>query len=57
MYRLISAIKGNFKSGSAVKDLGCSIDFLKQYLEVKFYGKMSWDNYGIHWVIDHIIPL
>lgn len=22
-----------------------------------FDGNMSWDNYGIYWEIDHIIPL
>lgn len=60
--RLSNAIKNNQKSGSAVKDLGCSIEFLKQYFEQKFYsnpetGKiMTWENYG-EWHIDHIIPL
>ena len=58
--RLNRAIKGNYKVGSAVNDLGCSIDFLKQYLEVKFLPNMSWDNHGIgagKWHIDHIVPL
>jgi len=35
--RLHKAIKGNYKSGSAVHDLDCSVGFLKQYLENKFY--------------------
>jgi hypothetical protein len=25
-------------------------------LESKFDDKMSWDNYGSYWHIDHIIP-
>lgn len=38
--------------------VGCSPDFLKQYLESKFTEGMSWDNYGYYgWHIDHIIPL
>lgn len=42
--------------GSAVRDLGCSIEFLKSYLESKFTGNMSWENQG-EWYIDHIKPL
>jgi hypothetical protein len=54
--RLRDALRGNFKSGSAVGDLGCSIDFLKEYLADKFQEGMSWDNYG-EWHIDHKLPL
>lgn len=45
-----------FKSNSAVKDLGCSIDELRIHLESKFQPGMSWTNYG-EWHIDHIYPL
>lgn len=55
--RLFQAIKRNQKKGSAVKDLGCSIEFLKQYLEAKFYAGMTWNNWGKIWELDHIIPL
>lgn len=56
--RLGNVLKRKSKIGSAVKDLGCSIEFLKQYLESKFQPGMSWDNWGINgWHIDHIIPL
>ena len=56
--RLKSAIKGNFKIGSAVNDLGCSIEQLKQYLESKFLLGMTWDNWTTDgWHIDHIKPL
>lgn len=55
--RLKQAIKHNWKRGSAVKDLGCSISFFKQYIESKFINKMTWKNYGNYWEIDHIIPL
>ncbi len=56
--RVYCAIKGNFKSGSAVRDLGCSIEYLKAYLEGQFEPGMSWDNWGRHgWHIDHIHPL
>lgn len=54
--RLRNAVGKRFKTGSAVRDLGCSIDELKTYLESKFQPGMSWNNYG-EWHIDHIIPL
>jgi hypothetical protein len=55
--RLNRAIKINQKKGSAIKDLGCSIEFLKQYIESKFYGKMTWKNWGEVWELDHIKAL
>ena len=62
--RFSAAIKNNYKSGSAVKDLGCSIEELKLYLEKQFYSnpetgeEMTWENQGkLGWHIDHIIPL
>lgn len=56
--RLNIAIKGNYKFGSAVDDLGCSIPELKVYLESKFQPGMTWDNWSeVGWHIDHIKPL
>jgi len=54
--RLWLATKRNSKSGSAVRDLGCTITELKDYLEEQFQHGMNWDNYG-DWHIDHIRPL
>lgn len=56
--RLGVAIRDNAKAGSAVRDLGCTIAALKQYLEARFLPGMSWDNWGRKgWHIDHVIPL
>lgn len=56
--RLTQAIKKNFKTGSAVRDLGCSIEEFKAYFEGKFQTGMTWENWGKYgWHIDHIIPL
>lgn len=58
--RVNKAVKENSKKGSAVKDLGCSIAYFKEYLEAQFETGMSWDNYGKGdgtWSIDHIMPL
>lgn len=38
--------------------IGCSIEELKQNLELKFKNGMTWDNYGIRgWHVDHIYPV
>ncbi len=54
--RLYKAIKGNYKTGSAVKLLGCTVQELKNYLESKFSVGMNWNNHGL-WHIDHVKPL
>ena len=58
--RLNRALEIDQKSGSAIQDLGCSIEEFKVYLEGLFEEGMNWDNYGKGygtWQIDHIIPL
>ena len=61
--RLYDALKNNFKSGSAIVDLACSIFDFKVWLEQQFYinlktgEQMTWKNYGKRWNVDHIIPL
>jgi hypothetical protein len=45
------------KPGSAVRDLGCSIQEFKAYIAARFSGSMSWDNHGTVWQLDHVRPL
>jgi hypothetical protein len=40
----------------AVRDLGCTIPELMDYLAAKFTEGMTWGNYG-EWHIDHVRPL
>ena len=47
------------KSGKMVELVGCTMPFLREYLESLWTDGMSWNNYGFgrgHWVMDHIIP-
>ena len=38
--------------------VGCTPEFLKEYIENQFKEGMTWDNYGFYgWHVDHIIPL
>ena len=56
--RIYNALKNNQKSGSAIKDLGCTIEELKKHLEAQFQPGMSWDNWTTDgWHIDHIKPI
>lgn len=55
--RLHDAITRGIKSAGTLELLGCSVNFLRKYLENKFKEGMDWNNYGLYgWHIDHIIP-
>ncbi len=55
--RFRRAVSRNYRNTSVIKLTGCSIEYLKLYLEKQFQPKMSWDNYGKgSWHIDHIRP-
>jgi len=56
--------KGAKKIGSAVVELGCTVDELIEHLEFKFYKNletgemMNWENHAKRgWHVDHIKPL
>jgi hypothetical protein len=53
--RVRQAIKNNSKSTNTRNLIGCSIDYIKGYLECQFSDGMTWENYG-KWHIDHIVP-
>ncbi len=50
VYRLL-------KTNRTIEYLGCSIGEYCDYLEEKFDGKMTWENQGSYWHIDHIKPI
>lgn len=50
-------VKSNKKLHSTHELLGCTPAEFKSHLESRFDEKMSWDNYGDYWVIDHIRPI
>lgn len=47
--------KGIEKTVNTIELLGCTIDFLKGFIEAKFKNGMNWENHG-DWHIDHIRP-
>lgn len=55
--RMRNALLGLTKTSRTMDLLGCSLEELKQHLEMAFREGMSWENYGkFGWHIDHIIP-
>lgn len=55
--RIRIAIKKNVKHGKSLELLGCSIPFLKEYIQKQFKPGMTWENHGhTTWHLDHIKP-
>lgn len=55
--RLGTAVRrqNSSKNNNTIDLLGCSVSFLKEYLQTKFKEGMTWENHG-EWHIDHIRP-
>ena len=53
--RINTLIKNKYESTN--KYLGCNFSEYKQYIEKQFDENMTWENYGVYWEIDHILPL
>jgi hypothetical protein len=51
------SLNGIIKKNKTFNIIGCSPEFLKEYIENKFTEGMSWDLMGNHIHIDHKIPL
>lgn len=54
--RIYGVLNGLNKSDNTINLLGCSIEFLWNYLENKFQPGMTRENYGQVWHVDHIKP-
>jgi len=56
--RLLMAVRSDQKAGSAVRDLGCTIEQFRRYIESLWLPGMTWETYGRNgWHFDHIVPL
>ena len=56
--RMYKALSKNYapKSDNTQELLGCSLEEWQDWLEYNFDEKMSWDNYGSYWQVDHVKP-
>ena len=55
--RIRKFFKGNHTGWSLDAILGYSLEEFKQHIKSQFDSKMNWDNHGVYWEIDHIIPI
>ena len=55
--RIRQSIKSENKTQHTIEYLGCSLIEYKRHIEKMFKKDMSWDNIGVLWHIDHIIPI
>lgn len=52
------SLKGRTKGGKGWQTIvGYTTADLMAHLERQFVNGMTWDNYGTHWHVDHIIPV
>ncbi len=61
-YRIKKSIAARLRSVLTKKTttmnyIGCNIQYLREWFEYNFTEEMNWDNYGLHWSIDHVIPV
>lgn len=54
--RIYNVLKGNKKSASTLRLLGCDLDTFRRYIEARFSRGMTWKNHGSVWHLDHIRP-
>ena len=48
---------GYRKNARTLEYIGCTMQEAREQIESKFKSGMTWENHGIMWEIDHIIPL
>jgi len=53
-HRIYSSIKKNYKTDEYV---GCSTDFLKEWINFCLKDDMTFENHGKFWHVDHVIPV
>jgi hypothetical protein len=54
--RIGKLLRGGYKSAPTLKLLGCSIEYLREWLASQLPPNLTWSNYGTHWEIDHVQP-
>ena len=54
-HRISGALQSNntYKNNKTSYYIGCSIPYLKEWIEYQFHENMTWENYG-DWHLDHV---
>lgn len=45
------------KTRKTIEYLGCTINQAREHIQKQFQNGMNWNNHGLVWEIDHIIPM
>ena len=45
------------KSNKTMELIGCTKEFLKNWIQFQLYGDMTVENYGKIWQLDHTLPI
>jgi hypothetical protein len=54
----LSRVMRGIKSGRALSEfVGCDDAFLRRHIEAQFTRRMTWQNYGDFWEVDHTLPV
>ena len=61
-YRIKKSLAARLRNVLTKKDttmnyIGCNIQYFREWIEYNFTAEMNWNNYGLFWSIDHIIPV
>lgn len=54
--RICHILGGRQKCASTLELMGCTLEELRAHIETQFETPMTWENRGIVWHIDHIVP-
>jgi hypothetical protein len=62
IYKLKDSLRNHVKriakgGKQASSIIGCTWEEAKAHIERQFSAGMSWDNHGLMWELDHVIPL
>jgi hypothetical protein len=55
--RRLALVMGGKLGRGLMSYVGCTNDQLRGYIESLFEPGMSWDNYGLIWQVDHVLPV
>jgi hypothetical protein len=45
------------KTQRIIKYIGCTLQEYNDHISAQFKPEMNWENYGVYWEIDHIMPI
>jgi hypothetical protein len=55
--KVLGANPERYQCGSLGRLIGCTVAGWREHLERQFEKGMSWENYGVKWDVDHVMPI